>query len=182
MQLHELIAERDRSVLVFERVPGIDLGRHTAAQPGGRLEEAGAHDVVLQLAGALRYFHGMGVAHMDLKPENCMREPEGRLRLVDYGSAQAFDAADGLACAWVEDNGGTEAYLAPERLDGGSLLDYTATDELGRVLGPPADVYALGVILYELLSGEPPFDFDYGEDGELVGVRVRVRVWVRVRV
>ena len=78
--LNELITERDRSVLVFERVPGIDLGRHTAAQPGGRLEEAGAHDVVLQLAGALRYFHGMGVAHMDLKPENCMREPEGRLR------------------------------------------------------------------------------------------------------
>ena len=49
---------------------------------------------------------------------------------MDYGSAQAFDAADGLACAWVEDNGGTEAYLAPERLDGGSLLEYTATDEL----------------------------------------------------
>ena len=42
-----------------------------------RLEFLG--DAVLQLAGALRYFHGMGVAHMDLKPENCMREPEGRL-------------------------------------------------------------------------------------------------------
>ena len=79
MLLHELIVERDRSVLVFERVPGIDLGRHTAAQPGGRLEEAGARDAVLQLAGALRYCHGMGVAHMDLKPENCMREPDGRL-------------------------------------------------------------------------------------------------------
>ena len=60
---------------------------------------------VRQLAGALSFFHRMGVAHMDLKPENLMRQPDGLLRVVDYGSAGTFEPTEGPDCAWVDGNG-----------------------------------------------------------------------------
>jgi len=102
------------------------------------------------------------------KPENVMRQPDGTLRLIDYGGAETFDLSAGLENAWVDDNGGTEAYQAPERLDGGSLLDYEGTDEFGRVRGPAADVYSLGVVLFELLCGAAPFDFDCDATGQII--------------
>ena len=111
--LHELITEGAHSFLVLERVPGCELARHLACQPQGRLAEAEAAGALRQLASALAFFHVRGVAHMDLKTENVMRQPDGQLRLLDYGSAACFDPEQGPAEAWVEDNGGTEAYQAP---------------------------------------------------------------------
>jgi eukaryotic-like serine/threonine-protein kinase len=100
-------------------------------------------DVALQLCESLAYVHGHGLIHRDVKPSNVMVDEERVVRLMDFGLAKylADDAhvtADGRLV-------GTFRYMAPEQV-------------LGEPLDARTDLYALGVILYELLSGRPPFD------------------------
>ena len=109
--------------------------------------------------------HARGITHLDLKPENVMRQPDGVLRLIDYGAAATF-AAGRLDEAWVEETGGTEAFRAPERLDSVYDDEDEVWDEEGRINGPAADVYSLGVCCFLALTGTDPFDFDGGEDNE----------------
>ncbi|HZA13134.1 MAG TPA: serine/threonine-protein kinase [Myxococcaceae bacterium] len=100
-------------------------------------------DAMMQLCQALAYIHGHGVVHRDLKPSNVMVDEERVVRLMDFGLAK-FLADDAAVTA----NGrmvGTFRYMAPEQI-------------LGETLDGRADLYSLGVILYELLSGRPPFD------------------------
>jgi eukaryotic-like serine/threonine-protein kinase len=100
-------------------------------------------DATIQLCEALAYIHGHGVVHRDLKPSNVMVDEERIVRLMDFGLAK-FLADDGAVTA----NGrlvGTFRYMPPEQI-------------LGEPLDGRADLYSLGVILYELLGGRPPFD------------------------
>ncbi|HYX91217.1 MAG TPA: serine/threonine-protein kinase [Myxococcaceae bacterium] len=100
-------------------------------------------DATMQLSQALAYIHGHGVVHRDLKPSNVMVDEERIVRLMDFGLAK-FLADDGAVTA----NGrmvGTYRYMAPEQI-------------LGEPLDGRTDLYSLGVILYELLGGRPPFD------------------------
>jgi formylglycine-generating enzyme required for sulfatase activity/predicted Ser/Thr protein kinase len=101
--------------------------------------------VIHELAQALAEAHRLGVVHRDLKPSNVMVDLRGRLVLMDFGLARMFDGSD----ATVTASGailGTPAYMPPEQADGDI-----------RAIGPHSDVYSLGVILYELLSGRRPF-------------------------
>ena len=84
------------------------------------------------------------------------------LRRYDYGAAATFAAGE----AWVEETGGTEAFRAPERLDSVFDDEDEVWDEEGRINGPAADVYSLGVCCFLALTGTDPFDFDSGEDNE----------------
>jgi serine/threonine protein kinase len=97
--------------------------------------------VATDLADALAYLHVQGVVHRDVKPSNILIGDDGRARLTDFGVARLVDASrvttTGVAI-------GTPAYMAPEQLR-------------GRAAGPPADVYALGLVLGECLSGSPVF-------------------------
>jgi formylglycine-generating enzyme required for sulfatase activity len=105
-----------------------------------------ALDLVSRLAGALAALHGRGLMHRDLKPANVMLTPDGTPVLMDFGLARGFGATATLltrAGAQL----GTPAYAAPEQADGDA-----------DSLGPATDVYALGVILYELLTGRRPFE------------------------
>jgi tetratricopeptide (TPR) repeat protein len=102
--------------------------------------------LAMQLAEALGAAHAVGLVHRDVKPANVLVEASGRVRLVDFGLARTTDGAEDR----VTRTGavlGTPAYMAPEQLE-------------GTAVGPQADVFALGVVLYRLLSGVHPFTRD----------------------
>jgi serine/threonine protein kinase len=100
-------------------------------------------DSMLQLCQALAYIHGHGLVHRDLKPSNVMVDEDRLVRLMDFGLAKFL--ADDAAVTADGRLVGTFRYMAPEQI-------------LGEPLDARADLYSLGVILYELLSGRPPYD------------------------
>lgn len=99
--------------------------------------------IVRQIAEAMQQAHALGLTHGDLKPSNIMLEPSGNIRILDFGLASKADP-EATTSMLQQDPQGTIAYMAPERL-------------LGAPLSPAIDVYALGVIFYELLNGSRPF-------------------------
>jgi eukaryotic-like serine/threonine-protein kinase len=120
---------------------GTTLAELLAGQPDRRLGMATAASITGQLASALAAAHAAGIVHRDLKPDNVMVLPDGRVKLLDFGLAHRLDAQalteEGTAI-------GTAAYMAPEQL-------------LGQRAGTAADLWALGVVLYEMLAGRKPF-------------------------
>jgi serine/threonine protein kinase/tetratricopeptide (TPR) repeat protein len=94
---------------------------------------------IIQILQALVYLHRRGIIHRDLKPENILVSPDGQLRVLDFGLAVARERAD-----LVEDLAGTLQYIAPEVLEGESP-------------GRESDLYAVGVMLYEFITGHHPF-------------------------
>jgi serine/threonine protein kinase len=103
-----------------------------------------ASELLLTLARAADYAHGQGIVHRDLKPTNVLLTADGRPKLCDFGVAKVLtgpgpETLGGLLV-------GTPEYMAPEQADGQA-----------RDVGPAADVYALGAILYTMLTGRPPF-------------------------
>lgn len=107
-------------------------------------------DVALRIldpiASALHYAHSHGVIHRDVKPGNILVEPDGTVLLTDFGIARAADNAQSSLTA-VGHVMGTADYLAPEQIS-------------GRPAEPRSDVYSLGVVLFEMLTGKPPFASD----------------------
>jgi len=121
-----------------ERPHEVKLEELNRPERVGRLKDA-----MLQLCQALAYIHGHGLIHRDLKPSNVMVDEDHLVRLMDFGLAK-FLADDGAVTAGGR-LVGTFRYMAPEQI-------------LGERLDSRSDLYSLGVILYELLSGRSPFD------------------------
>jgi serine/threonine protein kinase len=103
-----------------------------------------ACEIAAQICSGLREAHAQGVAHRDLKPENLMMDRAGNIKIMDFGVARIF--ADG-ATTTVGGFIGTPAYMAPEQVE-------------GRTVDQRADIYAFGLILYEMLTGNPTFTGD----------------------
>jgi serine/threonine protein kinase len=140
VRVYDLGVHEGRAFLAMEFVRGCTLEQHAGER---RLSPRRAAALVAEVARAVGYLHGRGVVHQDLTPRNVLVDESGRPRLIDFGLARLRDAwadqADGPS-------GGTLAYMAPEQARG----------EVAN-LGPHSDVFALGAVLYFLLTGGPPF-------------------------
>ena len=144
--LFDVGSHEGRPYIVTELVEG---GSLRAALGGGALRPARAVEVALALAEALAAAHAGGIIHRDLKPENVMIAGDGRVRLLDFGLAklrvpEKSDAQDTSARTLDGTLLGTAAYMAPEQARG-EAADHRA------------DLFALGSVLYEMLSGRAPF-------------------------
>ncbi len=115
------------------------------------IEPRRAITIALQILAALRVAHQQGVIHRDVKPQNILVQLDGKIKVADFGIASAGDTEMTEAGSIV----GTAQYLAPEQARGLSV-------------GPPADLYAVGIVLYEMLSGRVPFE---GEAAVTVAMR-----------
>jgi eukaryotic-like serine/threonine-protein kinase len=127
--------------IAMEYVPGRSLKELVREQ--GPLDPVVAIDIVTQILQAARFAHARGVIHRDLKPHNVILDEEGRARVTDFGIAQA-GASDMTMTGSIM---GTAQYLSPEQAQ-------------GHAVSAASDLYAVGVILYELLTGAVPFDGD----------------------
>lgn len=129
----------DTSYLTMEYVEGTNLRRHLGEQGSLTVREALA--TVEAVLDALAAAHRAGLVHRDVKPENVLLATDGRIKVADFGLARAVTEVTATATGTVL---GTVAYLAPE------LVAQGASD-------PRTDVYAVGILLYEMLTGGQPF-------------------------
>lgn len=130
-----------RPYLVMEFADGGSLDRELNNTPQNPYRAA---EMLETIARAVQFAHEHGVLHRDLKPANVLRTRDGTLKLTDFGLAKQMESVSGLTRTGALL--GTPQYMAPEQADG-------RTHEFG----PAVDIYALGAILYEMLTGRPPF-------------------------
>lgn len=140
VKVHTVEDHADAHFIVMEMVLGKTLKEVLA---DGAVEASTALGWVIQVAEAMRDAHASTLVHGDLKPSNLMLEPDGRVRILDFGLALREDALMTTSLDQAQPHG-TIAYMAPERL-------------LGARPSVQADIYALGVLLYELVCGTRPF-------------------------
>jgi WD40 repeat protein/tRNA A-37 threonylcarbamoyl transferase component Bud32 len=140
VQVHDVGEHGDLPFFSLELCPGGSLARKLAGTP---LPPVDAARLVGALARAIQAAHLKGVIHRDLKPANVLLAEDGSPKITDFGLARKLDEAGQTNTGAVM---GTPSYMAPEQAAG-----------RGKEVGPAADIYALGAVLYECLTGRPPF-------------------------
>jgi len=130
----------DTYFMVMEFVQGMNL--RTLLLQQGRLEPSQVVEVSMQVLAALDHAHHHGIVHRDVKPENILIARDGTVKVADFGLARAY--AEAHISQTEGTVTGTVQYLAPEQIQGAPA-------------DPRTDLYALGVVMFELLSGQPPF-------------------------
>jgi hypothetical protein len=133
VRIFELRADADQPVIIMEHVEGFELGR-----VGPSLEFGQRARIVRDVCDAIHHAHGLGLQHRDLKPSNIMLDGRLEPKILDFGLSDGDPSSGHLR--------GTPAYVSPEQLDPSRPIDART------------DVYALGVIFYELLCGNLPYD------------------------
>ncbi len=129
--------------LLMEFVDGVNLRQ---AMQAGRFTPEQALAIVPPVCEALQFAHEHGIVHRDIKPENLLLDKAGRVKIADFGIAKMIGTTGQNVGESLSQPFGTPAYAAPEQRDDTSQVDHRA------------DIYSLGVILYELLTGELPQD------------------------
>jgi len=131
-----------RPYIVMEHVPGITLA--DLLQQRGLLPAEEGVGLAVQASRGLAHAHAAGLVHRDVKPQNLLLRNDGTLKVADFGIARATETTGLTQVGTVL---GTAAYLSPEQA-------------LGQEVTASADVYSLGAVVYELLTGQPPYEFD----------------------
>ncbi len=150
--IYDYVEEDGLCLLVMELLPGGTLWDRFTTEG---VPPESACSIVIAACSALHYAHGKGILHRDIKPENLLFAASGTLKVSDFGIAKVVGGAASMATRTGEVLG-TPAYMAPEQAQGAELT-------------PATDVYALGTVLYELLSGRLPFV----DDGNAIGLLYR---------
>jgi len=140
--VHDSGEDGDSHFIVMELVEGEDLKRRLRRT--GRLPVPQAVDIALQVARALEAAHARGVVHRDVKPHNILITSESRVKVTDFGIAKAAATPSQTETGTIM---GSVHYFSPEQAR-------------GEVAGPQADLYSLGVVLFEMLTGQLPFEGD----------------------
>lgn len=145
--------------LLMEYIDGVNLRQAQRAQ---RLEPSEALAIVPQICDALQYAHDQGVVHRDIKPENVLLDRSGRVKIADFGLAKLIGrGVDDFTLTGTQQVMGTPRYMAPEQIERPSAVDHRA------------DIYSLGVVIYEMLTGELPVG-RFPAPSERVEVDVRI--------
>ncbi|MCA1899521.1 MAG: protein kinase [Chloroflexi bacterium] len=138
--VHDFGLADDLLFIVMEFIPGKDLKQ--LIRERGRFSVEAGIPLIIQACAGLGYAHRAGLVHCDVKPHNMLVSADGRLKVTDFGIARALST------------------MAPgEKSDvvWGSPLYFSPEQARGEALSPASDVYSIGVVMYELLSGAPPF-------------------------
>ena len=141
VQIHEVIQQGEHPYLIMEYVEGQSLARSLSGQP---LPPRKAAELVAVLARAIQAAHEHGIIHRDLKPSNIILAADGTPKICDFGLARNFDRATDRT--QTNRFAGTPSYMAPEQVFGATETQL-----------PAVDIYALGAVLYEGLTGRPVF-------------------------
>ncbi len=149
VQLYNFFVEQGEYFMVLEHVAGITLSE--LSKRTGPIPEKRSLHIFEQLASALNFAHSQGVIHRDVKPSNVMVETQNNdlVKVLDFGIARILNTAH---LTQYGNAPGTILYMSPEQLLGQSEVDHRT------------DIYSAGLLLYEMLNGGPPFDYDQGHE------------------
>lgn len=139
--IHAIGAESGKHFIAMEYVKGRTLSE--LVRQSGSLSPDRALGIVLQTCDALRAAHKRGLVHRDIKPQNIMMDDAGRVKVMDFGLAKATTSESNLTAAGAMI--GTPLYMSPEQCE-------------GQPADPRSDIYSLGVVLFEMLTGRVPFE------------------------
>jgi serine/threonine protein kinase/cytochrome c-type biogenesis protein CcmH/NrfG len=140
--VHDFGEAGGRCYLVMEFVDGLNLRQLLQT---GKMKPEQALTIVPKICDALQYAHEQGIVHRDIKPENILLDKQGRVKIADFGIAKMLgDEAGQQTLTGAKDAVGTPHYMAPEQIEKPLTVDHRA------------DIYSLGVVFYEMLTGELP--------------------------